>query len=68
MTNQELREKKPEELQALEGLLRHELGEFQLKVRMGIENHTARISQLRQEIARVLTIKREKEKPAPKGR
>ncbi|MBI2083834.1 MAG: 50S ribosomal protein L29 [Deltaproteobacteria bacterium] len=57
----EIKEKKPEELILLERDLRRELGELQLKVRMGTTASTARLGQIRREIARILTIRREKQ-------
>lgn len=55
----ELREKKPEELNLIERDLLREFGELQLKVRMGTSASTARLGQIRREIARILTIRRE---------
>ena len=61
MKARELKEKKPEELLTLEQGLRHELGEIRLKVAMGTFNKTARLGQIRREIARILTVRKEQE-------
>ncbi|MBI2981501.1 MAG: 50S ribosomal protein L29 [Deltaproteobacteria bacterium] len=55
-----LREKKPEELNLAEAGLHRELGELRLKHRMGAAISTARLGQIRKEIARILTIRKEK--------
>ena len=59
MKIKELREKKGPELVALEVNLRRDLAEARLKVRLGSETKTARLSGMRKDIARVLTLLKE---------
>lgn len=61
MKPKELREKKGEELEALERDLRRELAEAELKFRMGTLGVSRRL-ELRRDIARVLTIRKEQGK------
>ena len=61
MKTTELREKKLDELETLENSLRRELGELQLKVRMGTSNQTAQIGKVRRTIAQVLTVRQQKQ-------
>lgn len=56
----EIREKKKEELVTLENDLHRELGEARLKMTMGAWKNSARISEIRQTIARIQTIRKEK--------
>lgn len=62
MKPSELRGKKREELELLESDLRRQLAEHRLKLGMGVLAQTSKKGQLRRDIARVLTILKEKEK------
>lgn len=60
MKAKELRERKSEELAILERDLRRQLGEGLLKFRLGASNRVAEMTHLKRDIARILTIRRER--------
>jgi len=61
MKAKELRGKKPDELKGLERDLRRELAEMNIKKGLGTFAKTARLLEVRRDIARILTLQREKE-------
>lgn len=60
MKAKELREKGAEEIQVLETGLRKEFAESVLKLRMGSFTKVARLAQIKRDIARILTLRKEK--------
>ncbi|MBI1908688.1 MAG: 50S ribosomal protein L29 [Deltaproteobacteria bacterium] len=57
MTPKELREKKPEELEDLEKQFRVERDALALQHRMGQLKDTSRLTKMKKDIARILTIR-----------
>ncbi len=63
----ELREKDPEELRKLIEEQRAELASLRHRALAGSIDSPAKIREMRKNIARILTVLREKEKPQAKG-
>lgn len=61
MTFDDVRGKSPEELEALESNLRQEIAALRIQARMGQLRETAKLSHLKKNVARLLTLKRQKE-------
>ncbi|MDO8462445.1 MAG: 50S ribosomal protein L29 [Deltaproteobacteria bacterium] len=62
----ELREKKPEELVAFEAQLRSEVATLTVKMRTGQVQDTSRLSKIKKDIARILTLRSEQERKGVK--
>lgn len=66
MTPKELREKKPEELVALEAQLRSEVETLVVKMRSGQVQDTSKLAKTKKDIARILTLRGEQKRKVKK--